>query len=460
MPPDLRAAASDEDTRWMQAALQQAQRAADMGEVPVGAVVVRHGEIVGRGYNQPVATHDPSAHAEVQALRDAARRLGNYRLDNCTLYVTLEPCAMCAGAILHARLARVVWGAAEPRTGAGGSVIDLFANPQLNHHTRTTAGVLADGASHLLSAFFAQRRQAQHAAAKAAHPLRDDALRTPEKCFSARCDCAGSSYFYSDWPSLAGLRLHAKDSGPSNAPDAITWLMLPACPAPQGLYRHVAAGLQAQGDRVVVPDWIGFGRSDKPKKDAAIHDALQLAVLQDLVARLGLPTGRRLVVVAQGDASRLGMALVAALAKEGGKTESAALWLINPLLAVNASMAYREWLQQILRKPVLDLALAIGTSACNGVSAEDVAQWQGQFPDKGYRAGLRAWARDALAWTDGDVQSAPIHWPARTQISWGSYARWWPAAQLPVQQHHCPGGDWLPLQNPAALLQAADFFRG
>ena len=141
MPPDLRAAASDEDTRWMQAALQQAQRAADMGEVPVGAVVVRNGEIIGTGYNQPVATHDPSAHAEVQALRDAARRLGNYRLDNCTLYVTLEPCAMCAGAILHARLARVVWGAAEPRTGAGGSVIDLFANPQAAYTRELLAAI-------------------------------------------------------------------------------------------------------------------------------------------------------------------------------------------------------------------------------------------------------------------------------------------------------------------------------
>ena len=145
--PSLDQAPQPDDLPWMQAALQQAQLAADAGEVPVGAVVVRQGQIIGRGYNQPVCTHDPSAHAEVQALRDAARRLGNYRLEDCTLYVTLEPCAMCAGAILHARLARVVWGAAEPRTGAAGSVVDLFAHPQLNHHTCTTAGVLADAAA-------------------------------------------------------------------------------------------------------------------------------------------------------------------------------------------------------------------------------------------------------------------------------------------------------------------------
>ena len=179
MAENTRQLAQPEDEHWMQAALAQARLAATAGEVPVGAVVVRNGQIIGRGYNQPVASHDPSAHAEIQALRDAARQLGNYRLEDCTLYVTLEPCAMCAGAVLHARLARVIWGAAEPRTGAAGSVIDLFAQPQLNHQTSTTAGVLAAEAAALLTDFFAGRRQAQQVAAKAAHPLRDDALRTP-----------------------------------------------------------------------------------------------------------------------------------------------------------------------------------------------------------------------------------------------------------------------------------------
>ena len=458
--PSLDQAPQPDDLPWMQAALQQAQLAADAGEVPVGAVVVRNGQIIGRGYNQPVGTHDPSAHAEVQALRDAARRLGNYRLEDCTLYVTLEPCAMCAGAILHARLARVVWGAAEARTGAAGSVVDLFANPQLNHHTSTTAGVLADAAAQQLTAFFAQRRQVQQVAAKAAHLLRDDALRTTEKCFSAHCDCASSSYFYSDGPALEGLRVHVKDSGaPSNA-SAITWLMLPANPAPQGLYRHLAAGLQAQGERVVAVDWLGFGRSDKPKKDSAINDARQLAMLLDLVERLALPTGQGLVVVAHGDASRLAQALLAALAARYPAGASAALWLINPLLAGAATPIYGDWLAQVLRKPMLDVAQATSTSARDGVSADDVAQWQAQFPDKGYRAGLRAWARDALAWVNA-APDEPIHWPARTQVSWGDSARWWPArdASPPVQQHRCAGGDWLPLQNPAALLQAAGYFR-
>ena len=128
------------------------------GEVPVGALVVIDGEVVGRGFNQPVGRRDPTAHAEIVALRDAAARLGNYRLPGCTLYVTLEPCAMCAGAIMHARVARVVFGARDPKTGAAGSVVDLFAAARLNHHTSVSGDVLADECGSLLSAFFAARR--------------------------------------------------------------------------------------------------------------------------------------------------------------------------------------------------------------------------------------------------------------------------------------------------------------
>lgn len=146
------------DEFFMQAALEQARLAGAAGEVPVGAVVVREGEIVGRGFNQPILAHDPSAHAEVMALRDAGARLGNYRLPGCTLYVTLEPCAMCSGAIMHARLARVVFGARDPKTGVAGSVIDLYAERRLNHHAEITGGVLAEECGQLLSHFFAARR--------------------------------------------------------------------------------------------------------------------------------------------------------------------------------------------------------------------------------------------------------------------------------------------------------------
>lgn len=147
---------TDED--YMREALALAQQAAAAGEVPVGALVVSSGEVVGRGFNRPISGRDPTAHAEIMALRAAAAALGNYRLAGCQLYVTLEPCAMCAGAIMHARVARVVYGASDPKTGVCGSVIDLFAESRLNHHTQVRGGVLAADAAQLLQHFFAARR--------------------------------------------------------------------------------------------------------------------------------------------------------------------------------------------------------------------------------------------------------------------------------------------------------------
>ena len=146
------------DEAMMGEALALARAAGDRGEVPVGAVVVRGGAIIGRGGNAPIVASDPTAHAEIAALREAALALGNYRLPECELYVTLEPCAMCAGAVMHARLARLVFGAQDPKTGACGSVVDLFANPRLNHQTRVTGGVRAAECGGLLSGFFAARR--------------------------------------------------------------------------------------------------------------------------------------------------------------------------------------------------------------------------------------------------------------------------------------------------------------
>ena len=142
----------------MAAALALALDAGTRGEVPVGAGVIKDGAIVGRGGNAPIAANDPTAHAEIAALREAGQSLRNYRLSGCALYVTIEPCAMCAGAILQARIGRVVFGARDPKTGACGSVIDLFAEPRLNHHAQVTGGVLADECGALLSEFFAARR--------------------------------------------------------------------------------------------------------------------------------------------------------------------------------------------------------------------------------------------------------------------------------------------------------------
>src|SRR3982075_2724022 len=144
---------------WMEEALSLARQAQARGEVPVGAVVVKDGAIIGRGGNAPIAANDPTAHAEIVALREAARALGNYRLPECDLYVTLEPCAMCAGAILHARIRRLVFGARDPKAGACGSVIDLFAEGRLNHHTTVTSDVAAEACGRLLSDFFGARRR-------------------------------------------------------------------------------------------------------------------------------------------------------------------------------------------------------------------------------------------------------------------------------------------------------------
>ena len=210
------------DEQGMQLALDQAHQAAAAGEVPVGAVVVKNGQVIATGRNAPIANHDPTAHAEVVALREAAKVLGNYRLEGCTLYVTLEPCAMCSGAMLHARVDRVVFGAADPRTGVAGSVINLFKNTQLNHQTQVTGGVLAEACGQLLKDFFRPKRMNPY-------PLREDALRTADAAFVGLPDYPWEPQYVSDLTSISGLRMHYLDEGDENAP--LTWLCLHGNPA-------------------------------------------------------------------------------------------------------------------------------------------------------------------------------------------------------------------------------------
>ncbi len=266
---------SPEDIGFMQLALRQAQAAADAGEVPVGAVVVRAGQVIASAHNEPLGSHDPTAHAEVNAMRAAAQVLGNYRLDDCTLYVTLEPCAMCSGAALHARFKRVVFGATEPKTGAAGSVLNLFANEHINHQTHVTGGVLADECAQVLQGFFEQRR-AQQQLSKV--PLREDALRTPDNALAGLDVPLALSHFTANLPALEGLRLHWFD----NRQDALQ--------APY-VYLHGLDGWSAQyiaqlksSEPVIAIDLLGFGLSDKPKKVAMHRIAWHAQVLSEFLA--------------------------------------------------------------------------------------------------------------------------------------------------------------------------------
>ena len=315
-----------DDAFWMQQALAQARAAAAVGEVPVGAVVVKDGAVIATGHNAPVHDHDPTAHAEIVALRAAAAALGNYRLEGCTLYVTLEPCAMCSGAMLHARVGRVVYGAPDPRTGAAGSVVDLFAQAALNHHTQVHGGVLAQDCGALLQQFFQQRRAQQRREALARHPLRDDALRTPEARFAGLDTLAvpegkSMSHYLSDLPSLGGLRLHYLDAGP---PDARrTWLCLHGLPGWSAVWSPLLQEWLAQGDRVLAPDLIGFGRSDKPKKTAWHDWQIHVQILREWLQRLD---PQRVILVLPQDPHHPGWALLDELAQPPERLQGLCVW--------------------------------------------------------------------------------------------------------------------------------------
>jgi len=290
------------DDHWMGVALRQAQLAADAQEVPIGAVVVHQGQVVAQAHNAPIAGRDPTAHAEILALRQAAQHLDNYRLAECTLYVTVEPCLMCAGAIAQARIGRLVYGCDEPRTGAIQSVVRSFDLPGLNPHTQVLAGVGAEPSRALLQAFFRERRQAHRSTPNA--PLPDFALRTPDSAFEGLPDCPWTPHYRQDLPSLQGLRMAHLDEGPQTAP--ITWLLLHGNPGWSYWWRQVIPVLLAAGHRVVAPDLIGFGRSDKPKKTQWHQFETHRNILLEWVQALDL---QRVVLGMQDSVAILGLSL-------------------------------------------------------------------------------------------------------------------------------------------------------
>ena len=371
----------------MQVALDQARQAAQAGEVPVGAVLVRDGQVIATGRNMPIGRHDPTAHAEMQALRAAAQALGNYRLDDCELFVTLEPCAMCAGAMLHARLKRVVFGAPDSKTGAAGSVIDLFANPQLNHQTQVQGGVLAESCGAVLQDFFRRKRSLQRVLTQTSHPLREDALRTPDSAFSGLPDYPWSPNYLSDLPSLGGLRMHYLDEGPAPVQPAekqITWLCLHGNPAWSYLYRKMIPVFLETGHRVVVPDLVGFGKSDKPKKESFHSFGGHRQNLLELVDRLDL---QNVVLVVQDWGGLLGLTLpMVAPERYHG------LLVMNTMLATGeqpVTPGFLAWRKMCAQNPDFDVARLM-TRGNPHLSAAECSAYNAPFPDRGHRAALRA----------------------------------------------------------------------
>jgi tRNA(adenine34) deaminase len=439
------------DEGFMALALEQARLAAAAGEVPVGAVVVKDGHVIGTGHNAPVGQHDPTAHAEVAALRAAAKSLGNYRLDGCDLYVTLEPCAMCSGAMLHARLRRVVFGAPDPKTGAAGSVTDLFSQPRLNHQTQLRGGVMTQECGALLSDFFAGRRQA---ARSAAQPLRDDALRTPEERFAALPGYPWQGRYIADLPALDGLRMHYLDEGPLDAP--LTWLCLHGNPAWSYLYRKMIPVFLDAGHRVVAPDMIGFGKSDKPKKDSAHTFTWHRQVLLEFVERLDLED---VLLVVQDWGGLLGLTLpMAAPARYRG------LLAMNTALGTGdapLSPGFIAWRDMCAKNPDFDVARLFARGNPH-MSAQECAAYNAPFPDRGHRAALRAFPAMVPDAPDADGAAVSrearefwaLQWKGRSMMAIGAQD---PVLGVPVMQalrqniRGCP--------EPMVLEQAGHFIQ-
>lgn len=364
----------------MRAALAQAELAQQRGEVPVGAVLVQGGRIVAAAHNAPITHCDPTAHAEIEVLRAGAQALGNYRLSDCTLYVTLEPCAMCAGAIAQARLAEVVYGTPDAKAGALDSVVQLLREPRINHHTRWRAGVLQQDCAALLRDFFKTKRTT--AMQQPSSPLRPDALRTPDHHFEQVPDYPWAANYVSDLNALDGLRMHYLDEGERNAP--ITWLCLHGNPSWSYLYRKMIPIFLAAGHRVVAPDLIGFGKSDKPKHEAAHSFSWHRQVLLELVERLDL---RQVNLVVQDWGGLLGLTL-----PMQAPERYRALLVMNTSLATGdaaLSPGFLAWRQWCAQNPQFDVSRLFARGNPS-MSAAQCAAYNAPFPDNGHRAALRA----------------------------------------------------------------------
>jgi tRNA(adenine34) deaminase len=369
------------DEAWMTEALLSAKQGASRAEVPVGAVVVHEGVVIARAHNSTLHHYDPTAHAEMEALRMAAQQLGNYRLDECEMYVTLEPCAMCAGAIMNARIRRLVYGAHEPKTGAAGSVVDLFSNDKLNHQTKLVSGVLAEPCAQVMKDFFSQQR-IDHKNKAQTMRLRDDCVRTPDSAFEQIPDYPWAGHYVNDLPALNGIRIHYLDEGPPDA--AVTWLCLHGNPAWSYLYRKMIPLFLKRGHRVIAPDLPGFGKSDKPKKVSVHTFDWHRQVLLELIERIDL---KHIHLVVQDWGGLLGLTL-----PMEAPHRYDALLVMNTTLATGEkplSDGFVAWRTMCAQKPNFDVGRLL-MRANPQMTQQEADTYNAPFVDAGHRAALQA----------------------------------------------------------------------
>jgi tRNA(adenine34) deaminase len=362
----------ESDDFFMSLALEEAVLAESAGEVPVGAVVVHKGQVIGRGRNRTRELNDPSAHAEILALRDASQAVGSHRLSGAELFVTLEPCTMCSGAIFHSRLARVVFGAPDPKTGTAGSVLDLFSQRQLNHHTLVTGGVLREECQRILQSFFVSARKRNR---EEQISLREDALRLDAQALPCPDDSTIiSSYFYTS----EGYRIRYLDSNPANPKYTLL------CIHELGFWSFQVWSLVSRmahhGVRVIVPDLLGHGLSDRPKKSEWHSVRAHVSSLTALTKYMDLtPTH----IVAIGNAKAIGTELCSVLKIDA----SSVLSIVTsrpPVLTALAESSRQQSCRSIggLSKKQLNHLVGFPDNVVKALIAH--------FPDKGYAAVLDA----------------------------------------------------------------------
>jgi tRNA(adenine34) deaminase len=366
----------------MSLALEQAMEAELAGEVPVGAVVVQDGVVIARGRNRTIEWMDPTAHAEVVALKEAAIFCGSHRMSGLQLFVTLEPCAMCSGAIFHSRIDRVVFGAADPKTGCAGSVMNLFAINQLNHHAKVSGGVLSLESSSLLARFF-QRTRSRKSAALA--PLREDSLRTPEGAFVGLVseDVPSSFCFSSD-----GFRMHYRDLHPHGATKTI--LCLHDIPYWSEQMRPVALRLASSGYRTICPDLIGCGLSDKPKKPSWHSEDSHVRALLDFLSLLEATPSH---IIALGDTANIALALVRDACLINTKVIRVQL-----VLEESSELASTRVESETPRKWT-----GVGTAYLHGLDPNSRKIVLAPYPDAGHAAVLRGSSRGSSVNSDDEM---------------------------------------------------------